>query len=104
MAITLKAGLASIVLLLLAPSVLAQDQESWSWDKVEPSETLKYEPCIGPFHCARLLVPLDWTNKESKDKATIAVIKLPAQIDGGDKNANWKGPVLFNPGLLTLSL
>lgn len=43
-------------------------------------------------------VPLDYTNPRSKEKAVIAIVKLPADIEGGENSPEWGGPLLINPG------
>ncbi|RPA87434.1 alpha/beta-hydrolase [Ascobolus immersus RN42] len=75
--------------------------EEFDWKQLAASEDLVYTPCLasyGNFQCAKLKVPLDWTDPSDQRTAEIAIIKLPASIDGGEENPNWAGPILINPG------
>jgi pimeloyl-ACP methyl ester carboxylesterase len=80
-----------------SPVSNAQD---FQWRNLEPSQSLEYAPCFGPFHCARLSVPLNWNTtkaeRENGPHAAVAIIKLPAKVPVTDPR--YAGPVILNPG------
>ncbi|KAJ7660883.1 Alpha/Beta hydrolase protein [Mycena polygramma] len=78
--------------ILLAPA-LAQTSETFLWDKLTPSQHLKWVECYSTFQCTRLEVPLDYSDT-SVGTAAIAVIRLPANVS----QVEYRGPILFNPG------
>jgi pimeloyl-ACP methyl ester carboxylesterase len=58
-----------------------------------------FYPCFHDFECARLDVPLDWTDsleKQKSKRAAIAITRLPAKVSVSD--ARYGGAVLINPG------
>ena len=61
------------------------------WNAITPSKELKYHECYGPFECARLEVPLDWSNLSNPNTVAIAITKLPAVVDVTDKSFGGKG-------------
>ncbi|EIN12410.1 alpha/beta-hydrolase [Punctularia strigosozonata HHB-11173 SS5] len=67
----------------------------FDWDAVVPSEKLVWHACEDKFECARLSVPLDYSNPEGK-KAAVALMKIPSKIAPDEEG--YRGPVLFNPG------
>ncbi|KAJ7047237.1 hypothetical protein C8F04DRAFT_1063105 [Mycena alexandri] len=71
---------------------LAQSQ-SFAWDRLTPSENLEWVPCHSTYQCARLLVPLDYSDP-SVGNAALAVIRFQANVS----KADYGGPILFNPG------
>ncbi|KAF4600417.1 hypothetical protein EYR38_005044 [Pleurotus pulmonarius] len=80
-------------------NVLAQQSSQGNdiWDKASPSKTsteLRWRDCYTQLQCARLQVPLNYSDPEG-DTASIAVIRLPSPLAGTD---DYKGPILFNPG------
>ena len=60
-----------------------------------PSAKLKWVPCFKDHYCTRLEVPLDYSEPEG-EKSAIALIKIPANVSSS--HANYRGPILFNPG------
>ncbi|KAK7042512.1 Abhydrolase-4 domain-containing protein [Favolaschia claudopus] len=76
-----------------SPHVLAQD--TFDWNKIEPSEKLTWAPCNANFECARLTVPLDYSNPSART-AAIALMRLPAVVP--TNSSEYRGPILFNPG------
>ncbi|KAJ7660890.1 Alpha/Beta hydrolase protein [Mycena polygramma] len=88
-------SLASLLLLsaLLLSPALAQTPETFLWEKLTPSQDLKWVECYSTFQCTRLKVPFDYSD-HSVGTAAIAVIRLPANVS----KAEYKGPILFNPG------
>ncbi|KAJ3547553.1 hypothetical protein NMY22_g1609 [Coprinellus aureogranulatus] len=66
------------------------------WFKIEPSKDLVWHSCYDPpFQCARLQVPLNYSDPNGR-QAAIALIRKPAIIPEGSHL--YRGPVLFNPG------
>ncbi|KAF2103775.1 hypothetical protein NA57DRAFT_30177, partial [Rhizodiscina lignyota] len=63
---------------------------------VSPSKQIKFQQCFGIYQCARLEVPLDWSNKSDPRTAAVAVIKRPAKVPVTDPR--YGGPILINPG------
>ena len=66
------------------------------WNAIEPSAELKYHKCYGSFECARLEVPLDWSNVSNPNRVVIAIAKLPAVVDIADES--YGGTIVINPG------
>ncbi|GKT61398.1 cell wall anchored protein [Colletotrichum tofieldiae] len=81
-----------------APSTNSNSTQELSWVSTPSTKALKYHDCYDGFRCARLQVPLDWSNPESDTNTTvaIAIIKLPATVS--DDNSTFGGSVLINPG------
>ncbi|KIM42722.1 hypothetical protein M413DRAFT_444393 [Hebeloma cylindrosporum] len=69
--------------------------EEFSWGTVQPRKELHWESCYSGRQCARLIVPLNYTDPQGQE-ATIALIRKPAIISPDSKF--YRGPVLFNPG------
>src|SRR2546421_6413842 len=74
----------------------APDPSSFDWDAITPSPKLVYHDCYGRLQCARLEVPLDWSNISNPNKVAIAVARLPAQVDTNDPT--FGGTIILNPG------
>ncbi|RYP90469.1 hypothetical protein DL770_003442 [Monosporascus sp. CRB-9-2] len=68
----------------------------FDWDTITPSAKLSYHDCYGEFRCARLLVPLDWTDPSGEHEVAIAMIKLPAAV--ADDDPSFGGTIFTNPG------
>ncbi|KAJ7229501.1 Alpha/Beta hydrolase protein [Mycena rebaudengoi] len=83
--------------LLTLPAVVAvrisPNSEIFRWDHLRPSTDLKWVDCYSIFQCARLEVPLDYSDR-NVGNAALAVIRLPANVS----KEEYRGPVLFNPG------
>lgn len=77
-------------------SKTASSKTSFTWSTVIPSETLIWHPCYAsPIQCARLIVPLNYSDP-SGDKAAIAMARIPAAVLPG--SPQYRGPILVNPG------
>ncbi|UKZ73259.1 hypothetical protein TrVFT333_000902 [Trichoderma virens FT-333] len=64
----------------------------YGFDTIKPSANLTWTPCFDDFTCARLELPLDYSNK-SIGTTSIAFIKLAG------KNASVESPsIIINPG------
>jgi pimeloyl-ACP methyl ester carboxylesterase len=74
----------------------AIDPPSFDWSSIEPASELTYSPCYDGFKCARLVVPLDWLDPENGEKATIAIVTLPATVPESDPS--FGGTIITNPG------
>lgn len=65
----------------------------WSWEQLEPSESLEWHKCYDNLECGRLSIPLDWLNPSDGRKVVLAVVRKNAT----DLN-NYLGPLFVNPG------
>ncbi|ETN40288.1 uncharacterized protein HMPREF1541_04564 [Cyphellophora europaea CBS 101466] len=68
----------------------------FNWTAVEPSGRLRYHDCYEEFQCARLVVPLDWTNASNPNEVVLGIVKLPAKVPPSDPS--FGGTILMNPG------
>ncbi|KIX93627.1 uncharacterized protein Z520_10533 [Fonsecaea multimorphosa CBS 102226] len=68
----------------------------FNWANVPPSRELHYHKCYDSFECARLEVPLDWSNLSNPGSVILAITRLPAVVDVGDDS--FGGTVVINPG------
>ncbi|KAF2636648.1 alpha/beta-hydrolase [Massarina eburnea CBS 473.64] len=84
------AGLATGSPLLLRQTNSTVDKYDWS--EIEASPDLKWQSCFQNYTCARLIVPLDYTNT-SAGSTTIAYIRQSAV-----NNASESEDILINPG------
>ncbi|KAF7301068.1 Abhydrolase-4 domain-containing protein [Mycena indigotica] len=71
------------------------ETDVFSWENIQPSEDLVWIKCYGDKHCARLEVPLDYSNPNS-GSAAIAMVRLHSGISHEDPQ--YHGPILINPG------
>lgn len=82
----------------------ARQTELFDWSSVKPTTDLQYHDCYQAFKCARLAVPLDWTQCSDGSSscgnctnwAAIAIVTLPASVPEDDPS--FGGTVLVNPG------
>lgn len=90
----LKAGSATFI----PPSPVQDDNSSvaFDWATVQSSRELRYHKCYGSFECARLEVPLDWSNLSNPHFAILAIARLPAVVDVADPS--FGGTIVVNPG------
>ncbi|OAP56870.1 hypothetical protein AYL99_08982 [Fonsecaea erecta] len=68
----------------------------FNWAEIPASRELHYHSCFGAFECARLEVPLDWSNLSNPGSVILAITRLPAVVDVEDKS--FGGTVIINPG------
>ncbi|GJE95969.1 alpha/beta hydrolase [Phanerochaete sordida] len=68
---------------------------AFNWLNLAASTNLSWTSCYEGFQCARLSVPLLYSN-HSAGEAQLALVKLPSKYSSG--HANYRGPLLFNPG------
>lgn len=69
---------------------------NFNWADIQPSRRLKYHDCYEGLLCARLLLPLDWTQKENKENVALAIARLPATLNVTDPAHG--GTIIINPG------
>ncbi|TFK35062.1 TAP-like protein-domain-containing protein [Crucibulum laeve] len=89
-----NSGFVSENLASLKDARVAGEQE-FTWEELIPSTELVWKDCYTGKQCARLIVPLNYSDPQG-EKATIAVIKKPSLLAIDSKD--YKGPVLLNPG------
>ncbi|QKX60783.1 uncharacterized protein TRUGW13939_07929 [Talaromyces rugulosus] len=84
-------------LTVAAPLQESQSIEDFDWSSITPTEQLEYHQCGDGYKCARLKVPLDWTNaSNSSQSVAIAIVTLPATVPNTDPS--FGGTILINPG------
>jgi pimeloyl-ACP methyl ester carboxylesterase len=69
---------------------------SFDWNSISPSSNLIYHACYERLECARLEVPLDWSNLSNPNRVVLAIARLPAKVDVND--ATFGGTIVLNPG------
>ncbi|KAF8645993.1 hypothetical protein AX16_007419 [Volvariella volvacea WC 439] len=67
----------------------------FNWDSVKPTKYLRWHNCYTGHQCAKLLVPLDYSERNGR-QAVIAMAKLPSSLP--PNSSQYRGPVLINPG------
>lgn len=70
--------------------------KAFSWVDTKPTRDLQYYDCGNGFQCARLEVPLDWSNPTENSTASIGIVKVPATVPNDDPS--FAGSILINPG------
>ncbi|GJE96001.1 hypothetical protein PsYK624_121940 [Phanerochaete sordida] len=80
---------------LASARTLARRDATFDWMNLTASTNLTLSPCYDVFQCARLTVPLQYSNA-SAGEAQIALVVLPANVS--HDNPAYLGPILFNPG------
>ncbi|KAJ2923798.1 hypothetical protein H1R20_g13300, partial [Candolleomyces eurysporus] len=65
------------------------------WYTITPTQELIWHACYPSFQCARLSVPLNYSEPRGR-QAAIALIRKPSLFP--QRSRFYKGPVLFNPG------
>lgn len=73
----------------------------FDWESLTPSRELHFSSCYEEYECARLIVPLDWTETDAETRhggrtMTLALTRLPANMT--DAAATHGGTVIINPG------
>jgi pimeloyl-ACP methyl ester carboxylesterase len=68
----------------------------FDWNKLKPSKCLSYHACYNGLKCARLEVPLDWTNSSNPNTVVLAIGVLPAKVKQADPKHG--GTVFIQPG------
>ncbi|PPQ71711.1 hypothetical protein CVT26_007628 [Gymnopilus dilepis] len=73
----------------------AATQPTFNWTSIPGSTNLSWVDCYtAPLQCTRLNVPFNYSDT-SAGEATLALIRVPSTLNG---TADYRGPVLFNPG------
>ncbi|PPQ95837.1 hypothetical protein CVT26_015967 [Gymnopilus dilepis] len=88
-------NLDSLSLILARNHLVTSSSVEFSWDTLLPSQTLAWTKCYPGRECARLIVPLNYSDPDGPE-AAIALIRRPSYLPEGSKD--YRGPVLFNPG------
>lgn len=92
----MHAVISSLAVTFIAAFTVASDPATFNWDSITPSSNLEYHECDGNFKCARLVLPMDWLNKDDQRNVTIAIRKLPAVVDEDDPT--FGGAIFAQPG------
>ncbi|KAH8826667.1 TAP-like protein-domain-containing protein [Flagelloscypha sp. PMI_526] len=67
----------------------------FKWETIEPSADLNWVDCFSGYSCARLQVPLDYSQPNGEQ----AIIALTRQVSPNGPDApDYAGPILINPG------
>lgn len=84
----------------VAPALIERAESLFNWTSITPSAELQYHDCYDGFKCARLQVPMDWsnptTNATQDNSVAIAIVTLPATVPPTDPS--FGGTVITNPG------
>ncbi|KAF7346759.1 Abhydrolase-4 domain-containing protein [Mycena sanguinolenta] len=70
-------------------------KDDFSWESISPTEELIWNDCYSDRQCARLKVPLDYTQPDGAS-AAIAMIRVHSVVP--HNSPSYRGPVLINPG------
>ncbi|KAL0575350.1 hypothetical protein V5O48_006629 [Marasmius crinis-equi] len=90
--ITIKS--VSLALLLNALVSAQSAPPTFDWNTITPDKNLSWSDCYEqPVQCARLEVPLNYSQPDDGKTTAIAIIKYPAAA-----NESTGGPIFFNPG------
>ncbi|RDB20278.1 hypothetical protein Hypma_012562 [Hypsizygus marmoreus] len=69
--------------------------KKFSWSALQPSADLSWHDCYSSHQCARLIVPLNYSEPNGEE-AVIALARYPSPLS---TNSPWyRGPILINPG------
>jgi pimeloyl-ACP methyl ester carboxylesterase len=80
----------------LTAAVAAVAPTNFDWETITPSRKLEYHPCYEKLQCARLVVPLDWTDESNPHTVALAIAKVPAKVPEDDPS--FAGTIFTNPG------
>ncbi|EKM51106.1 uncharacterized protein PHACADRAFT_32147 [Phanerochaete carnosa HHB-10118-sp] len=80
--------------LVIASELHARDA-TFDWPNLTSSSSLSWVPCFSSFQCARLTVPLQYSNPGAGE-AQIALLMSPSSFPKND--SRYLGSILFNPG------
>ncbi|KIP07434.1 hypothetical protein PHLGIDRAFT_89527, partial [Phlebiopsis gigantea 11061_1 CR5-6] len=67
----------------------------FNWTALPSSTNLTRTPCYDSFQCAKLTVPLQYSDP-SAGEAQIAFVISPSNFSSD--NPSYRGPIFFNPG------
>ncbi|KAJ7165569.1 TAP-like protein-domain-containing protein [Mycena crocata] len=85
----------TLFFLSLVASVLSAQADKFSWESIVPTEELTWKDCYVDNQCARLKVPLDYSNSDGVF-AAIAMIRVHSVVP--HDSPEYRGPILINPG------
>ncbi|KAK0210444.1 TAP-like protein-domain-containing protein [Desarmillaria ectypa] len=92
---TLRALFLFLLLQVFSLALGLNIEDPFYWAHVSPSDKLEWVNCYTDLQCARLKVPLNYSEPEGETIA-IAIVQFPS---GFPRNSsNYLGPILFNPG------
>ncbi|KIY71249.1 alpha/beta-hydrolase [Cylindrobasidium torrendii FP15055 ss-10] len=77
------------------PDIYSNDCEPSWWENLPAKEILDWTPCYDSFECARLMVPLNYSDP-SGAMLVLALLQYPSQYR--NDSSLYKGPLLLNPG------
>ncbi|KAK5121962.1 hypothetical protein LTR85_004534 [Meristemomyces frigidus] len=69
---------------------------AFRWSDIIPSAKLEFQDCHDNLQCARLEVPLDYSEPDAFPRVALAVIRRPAKVPV--TSAFYGGAVITNPG------
>ncbi|GJE95976.1 hypothetical protein PsYK624_121690 [Phanerochaete sordida] len=75
--------------------LLATRDNGFDWMNLTSSTKLSLAPCYDSFKCARLTVPLQYSNPAAGE-TQVALLVSPSNFSRSDPR--YRGPILFNPG------
>ncbi|KDR73268.1 hypothetical protein GALMADRAFT_727774 [Galerina marginata CBS 339.88] len=85
----------SFLFFFLFSNLGAMAQASFDWTSIPGSNNLTWVDCYAPpLQCTRLNAPLNYSDPNS-GTVTLALIRIPSTLN---ETADYRGPVLFNPG------
>ncbi|KAJ6480975.1 TAP-like protein-domain-containing protein [Mycena sanguinolenta] len=70
-------------------------KDHFTWESILPTEELNWTDCYSDRQCARLKVPLDYTQLDGAS-AAIAMVRVHSAVP--HNSPSYRGPVLINPG------
>ncbi|KAF5012539.1 hypothetical protein FDECE_1406 [Fusarium decemcellulare] len=68
----------------------------FDWSTIEATRDLQYHDCFDGLRCARLEVPLDWSDHGGSRTIAIAIAMLPASVPVD--HPDYGGTIVLNPG------
>lgn len=78
------------------PPLQSTEITGFNWSAVQPDKHLIWHECYESFQCARLQVPLDWSNSSNPNTVSLALTRVPAVVPYNDPT--FGGTILINPG------
>ncbi|KAJ7499974.1 TAP-like protein-domain-containing protein [Mycena latifolia] len=75
--------------------ILRTQRDKFSWELIVPTEELVWSDCYSDKQCARLKVPLNYSDLDGAS-AAIAMVRIHSIVP--HDAPNYRGPILVNPG------
>lgn len=76
-------------------STTADPESVWNVIPGSTADSLLWMTCYLGAQCARMMVPLDYSNPDGA-QAGVAIVKVPSRFAPNEEG--YRGPILFNPG------